>query len=299
MFRGMRLRAALIASVLLCACAAGCGDTTKTVTVQAKRAERPAALRTGLRVGVVGPLRLRVDGAVPEHGRLADVAGDALVVVSATRVDAAAVAAAADEHPSSHFALVGAATSGDKRPNVLGLVLNVREAAQLGGVVAGLIAAGQGGQDARVAWVGPEERPLATSFARGAQDVRPGTTVLRAWARDDPAACKEAALGAIGRGAVAVMAHGGSCAEAAIAGAHQQNVVGMRVADFELPDLAAESAMRDAVAGVYRGGEDVVFGAASGAIGVRALDPRVPPDLAVRARTAAQDLAEGRRPSGR
>jgi hypothetical protein len=43
----------------------------------------------------------------------------------------------------------------------------------------------------------------------------------------------------------------------------------------------------------------MVFDAASGAIGVRRLDPRVPPDLAVRARTAAQDLAEGRRPSGR
>jgi basic membrane lipoprotein Med (substrate-binding protein (PBP1-ABC) superfamily) len=298
MFRAMRLRPALIASLLLCVCAAGCGDT-KNTTVQVKRAERPAALRTGLRVGVVGPLRVRVEGAVPERGRLSDVAGDALVLVTAGRVDPAALAASAEAHPSSHFALVGAPTDGDKRPNVLGLVLNEREAAELGGVVAGLVAGDQGGKEARVAWVGPEERALASFFARGAQDVRPRTTVLRAWSRDDPAACKEAALGAIGRGAVAIMAHGGSCAAAAIAGAHQQNVVGLRVADFELPEVAAESAVRDAVAGVYRGGEDIVFDAASGAIGVRRLDPRVPPDLAVRARTAAQDLAEGRRPSGR
>jgi len=295
----MRLRAALIASVLLCACTAGCGETTKTVTVQAKHAERPAALRTGLRVGVVGPLRVRVDGAVAEHGGLGDVATDALVLVSASHVDPAAFTAAADAHPTTHFALVGGSMDGDKRPNVLGLVLNEGEAAQLGGVVAGLVAGEQGGREARVAWVGPEERALASSFARGAQEVRPGTTVLRAWSRDDPAACKEAALGAIGRGAVAIMAHRGSCAAAAIAGAHQQNVVGLRVADFELPDVAADSVVRDAVAGMYRGGEDVVFGAASGAIGVRRLDPRVPPDLAVRAHTAAQDLAEGRRPSGR
>ena len=39
------------------------------------------------------------------------------------------------------------------------------------------------------------------------------------------------------------MAHGGSCAAAAIAGAHQQNVVGLRSADFELPEVAAESAV--------------------------------------------------------
>ena len=140
---------------------------------------------------------------------------------------------------------------------------------------------------------------LVWALARGAQEVRPGTTVLRAWSRDDPASCKEAALGALSRGAVAIMAHRGSCAAAAVAGAHQQNVVGLRIADFELSEVAAETAVRDAVAGVYRGGEDVVLGAASGAIGVRQLDPRVAPDLVVRVRTAAQDLAEGRRPSGR
>ena len=82
---------------------------------------------------------------------------------------------------------------------------------------------------------------LAAAFARGAHDVAPGTIVLRAWSRDGPAACKEAALGAIGRGAVVVMAHGGLCAAAAIAGAHQQNVVGLRLSDFELPDVAAAS----------------------------------------------------------
>jgi hypothetical protein len=54
----------------------------------------------------------------------------------------------------------------------------------------------------------------------------------------------------------------------------------------------------DAVAGVFRGGEDIVFGASSGAIGVRHLDPGVSPDVALRARAAAQQLASGLRPSG-
>jgi hypothetical protein len=102
----------------------------------------------------------------------------------------------------------------------------------------------------------------------------------------------------VDRGAVAVMAHRGTCAEAAIAGAHQQNRVGLQVSDFEFPEVPAEAVVRDAVSGVYRGGEDLVFGAASGAVGVRRLDPRIPPDVAVRARTAAQQLASGLRPSG-
>jgi len=294
----MRMRAALIALGLLCAVtASGCGGARQTTTVRVKAAKPPPP-RAGLRIGVVGPLRVGVEGAVVERGRIEQVAGDALVLVSASAADATSVAAAADAHPTSHFALVGASVKDVRRPNLLGLVLDERQAARLGGVVAGLVAGEQGGQEARVAWVGPQERALAAAFARGAQGVRPGTTVLRAWSRDNPAACKEAALGAIDRGAVAVMAHGGTCADAAIAGAHQQNRIGLRIADFEFPDVPAGVVVGDAVSGVYHGGEDLVFGAASGAIGVSRLDPRVSPDLAVRAHTAAQQLASGLRPSG-
>lgn len=293
-----RMRAALCAALLCVLVAAGCGgapaSSTTTHAVTAKRHVQ----RAGLRIGVVGPLHVDVSGAVNEHGTLAQAAGDALVVVSAQTTGVDAVAAAAVAHPTSHYALVGASAKGNHLPNLVGLVLNDPQAALLGGVVAGLVAGDEGGQDARVAWVGPEERALAGAFARGAHIVLPGTTVLRAWARDDPAACKEAALGAIDRGAVAVMVHGGTCAEAAIAGAHQQNRVGLRMSDFEFPDVAADAIVRDAVSGVYRGGEDLVFGAPSGAVGVRRLDPRIPSDLALRARAAAQELASGRRPSG-
>jgi basic membrane lipoprotein Med (substrate-binding protein (PBP1-ABC) superfamily) len=264
--------------------------------MSAKAAPAPAS--SGLHVGVVGPVPLHVSGVVPERGTLEQVADDALVLVSARAADAATIAAVAAAHPTSHFVLVGGSTRGSHRPNLLGLVLDDAQAARLGGVVAGLVAEEQGGLNARVAWVGPEERALAGPFARGAQDAHPGTTVLRAWSADRPASCKEAALGAIGRGAIAVMAHGGPCADAAIAGAHQQNRVGLRISDFELPDVPVGVVVRDALAGVYRGGEDLVFGASSGAIAVRRLDPRVSPDIAVRARTAAQELASGLRPSG-
>jgi basic membrane lipoprotein Med (substrate-binding protein (PBP1-ABC) superfamily) len=294
------VRAAAILAVLLGAVAtAGCGGTVDTASTTAKARPHPArtVAKSGLRIGVVGLLHVRVAGAVSEPGTLRQTAGDALVVVSAETKDLDAVIAVADAHPTSHYALVGAPSRTNRRPNVAGLVLDDAQAALLGGVVAGLVAADQGGRDARVAWVGPEERRLAGAFARGTHTILPGTTVLRAWSRDNPASCKEAALSAVDRGAVVVMAHGGACAEAALDGTHEQNRVALQLSDFEFRDVAADAVVRDAVAGMYHGGEDLVFGASSGAIGIRRLDPRISSELALRARTAAQELASGRRPS--
>ncbi|MFL5926133.1 MAG: hypothetical protein ACJ77E_04280 [Gaiellaceae bacterium] len=307
------MRAAVIIAVLLTAAvAAGCDGTADTATTTTKA--RPHQARTvanagsrilpntrlhntGLRIAVVGPLRVRVAGALSEARTLRQSAGDALVVVSAESKDLDAVAAAADAHPTSHYALVGASSRTNRRPNLAGLVLDDAQAALLGGVVAGLVAADQGGRNARVAWVGPQERRLAGAFARGTHTVLPTATVLRAWSRDDPAACKEATLGAVDRGAVVVMAHRGTCSQAALSGAHEQNRVGLQLSDFEFPDVAADAVVRDAVGGMYHGGEDLLFGASSGAIGIRRLDPRISADLALRARTAAQELASGRRPA--
>jgi hypothetical protein len=294
------MRAALIALALLCGVtASGCGSAQQTATVNMKRASAPA-LALGLRVGVVGPLEVKpVPGAsIASGAAIATVPAYPLVLVSAQAADLAAVQAVASTNPTSHYAYVGGSTKGHHRANLVGIVLNDAQAAQLGGVVAGLVAAEQGGMNARIAWVGPQENALATAFARGAQDVQPGTTVLRAWSGNLPAACKEAALGAIARGAVVVMAHGGLCAEAAIAGAHQQNRVGLQLSDFELPSVPVGVLIADAVAGLFRGGEDIVFGASTGAIGVRHLDPGISPDIAVRARSAAQQLSSGLRPSG-
>jgi len=88
-----------------------------------------------------------------------------------------------------------------------------------------------------------------------------------------------------------VVADRGLCAEAAIAAAQQQNVAGLKLGDFEFRNVAANLVVRDAAAGVYHGGEDVVFGAGSGAIGVGRLDPRISVATLMRARAAAQELA--------
>jgi hypothetical protein len=300
-FEGMRMRAALIALSLLCAgAAAGCGSAPHTTTSTVKRTTAPPP-PAGLRVAVAGPLEVKaVPGAsiTASGGTLASVADYPLVFVSAETADVAAVEAVAAQHPTSHFVYVGGSTKGHRRSNLVGLVLDDAQAARLGGVVAGLVAAEQGGTAARIAWVGPEEAALAAAFTRGAQTIHPGTVVLRASSTALPAACKESALGAIARGAVVVMAHGGLCAKAAIAGAHQQNRVGLELSDLELTSVPIGVVMTDAVAGVYRGGEDIVFDASSGAIGVRQLDPRISADIVVRVRAAAQQLSSGLRPSG-
>ncbi len=293
----MRLGAAL--GLLLVLVGAGCGGHRKAAATSTAAgptttaATHTAAAPGGLRVGVVGPLALDVNGVTAEHGTLARLAGAPLVLVSARAVSLRAVAAAARAHPASHFALVGGSAKGERLPNLVGLVLSDSQAALLGGIVAGYAAAESGGTAPRVAWVGPEERPLANTFASGARRSLPGAVVLDEWSRSIPARCKEAALAAIARGAMVVMANDGLCARAAVAAAREQNVPGLQVGDFQFPNAAANLVARDAVAGAFHGGEDLFFGAGSGAIGVGALDPRISFDTLVRARAAAQQLASG------
>jgi basic membrane lipoprotein Med (substrate-binding protein (PBP1-ABC) superfamily) len=286
----MRLGAAL--GLVLMLAGAACGGARKDVATTTAPA-RVAPATEGLRVGVVGPLKLDTAGIVTDRGTLAQVASASLVIVSGPSATLTTVAAAARAHPSTHYALVGQATKPDRVRNLLGLVLSDDQAALLAGIVAGYAAADLGGAAPRVAWVGPEERGLARAFERGVHRSLPGAVVLDEWSSSIPARCKEAALTAIGRGAMVVMAHDGICAEAAIAGARQQNVAGLQLGDFEFPAVAANLVARDAVAGVFRGGEDLTFGAASGATGIGILDPRIPLDAVVRARAAAQVLAGG------
>jgi hypothetical protein len=291
----MRTAAALL--VLACTLG-GCGEGKRAAARTTTAATTTTRAAEGLHIGVVGPLSVHVPGAVIEHGTLAQVAGDPLVVLAAGGRAAQRVRAVAAADQVGHYAVVGASEKSPPLPNLAGLVFREDEAARLGGVVAGLVVAEESSAAPRVAWVGPQERPLAAAFVRGVHDIVPGAVVLRAWSADRPAACKEAALGALARGATVVMAHGGLCASAAIAGSRQQNHPGLRLSDFLVPDVPATQVARDAVEGVYHGGEDLVFGAASGAVGIRRLDPRISPTTAVRARAAAQELASGRPPSG-
>jgi len=276
--------------VLACVLAAsGCG-AAKNETATTAPTKKTAA-PSGFRIGVVGPLKIDVPGIVPRRETLARIVDDPLVVVDSRAASSAAVAAVAREHPAIHFAVVGASVKGQHAPNLAGLVLKQDDAAYLAGVTAGLSAA-ETGPSARVAWVGPEERALAAAFGRGVRAAAPGVAVLHQWSRSVPARCKEAALTGLGRSAVVVMAHGGLCAAAAASAAHEQNVPALALGDFLFPAVAAGLVAREAVSGVFHGG-DVVFGAETGAVGVGKLDPRISATAITGARAAAQDLASG------
>jgi basic membrane lipoprotein Med (substrate-binding protein (PBP1-ABC) superfamily) len=278
-----------VAVALLAVACAGCGGSTRAVTTTLAR-PTPKARVAPYRVGVVGPLSVHVARAAADRRPLRAVADDPLVLVDARVQPLGTVATVAAAHPASHFALVGASTKDERVANLVGLVLRDDTAARLAGAVAALVASSQGGAAPRVAWVGPEERKVAAAFGRGVRDAAPSVSVLHQWSRSDPARCKEAALTAIDRGAVVVAAHRGLCAVAAASGAHERNVPALAVGDFELPSVAAALLVRDALGGVYHGGEDIVFGATTGAIGVRRLDPLIPADVAAQARATAQDL---------
>jgi hypothetical protein len=287
----MRVAAAVLVGLLLAGCGGARHTTPATTTVEAPA--QPA----GLRVGVVGDLPVRVAGATIEQVSLRRAADETLVLVSADVPASSNLPAQAAAHPGTHYVLVGATAAAQRLPNLAGVVLRDDQAARLGGIVAGLAVREGTDPSARVAWVGPVDRALAGAFARGVHASSPGTAVLRAWSAGRPAACKESALGAIGRGATVVMAARGLCADAAIAGAHERNQPGLQLSDFQLPGIPAALIVRDAVRGVFHGGEDIVFGAASGAIAVHRLDPLFSTTVGSEARAAAQQMATGRSPS--
>jgi basic membrane protein A len=204
----------------------------------------------------------------------------------------------ARRHPEVHFALVGRPYTDARGSNVAGILFREDEAAYLAGVVAGLVTTREGAVGADVAWVGGRRTPVADAFERGVRTVDGRAAVIRAWTENDATRCKEAALDAIGRGASVILTGRGRCAEGALAGAADQNAVGLTLGDFERPSIAVDQFVRDAREGLYHGGENVIFGTKTGAVGVGRLDARVPPDAVAEARMVEQELAAGLRSAG-
>ena len=290
----MRVLVLAAVAVLLVGCGKAATVTQKVVT---RTTYRVATTAPSLDVGIVGKLNVTVPGANVQHGMLAKLTAP-LVLVQAGTSAAARLANVARANPDTHYALVGGSAANLQLRNVVGLVVRDTPAAQLAGAVAGLIAEGEGVAAPRVGLVGPANTPLSFSFGLGVHAVSPHALVLHAWTGDAPAACKEAALTLLTRGAVAITAQSGRCADAAVSGAHDQNAVAIRISDFELLSVPATEIVRDAVGGVFHGGEDLVFGPGSGAIGIGTLDPRISPANVLRARTLAGRLATGQPLSG-
>jgi hypothetical protein len=287
-------------AVLILLVLAGCGSsehagrTATTVT----RPLTSTASSDALHVGVVGPVSFSVTGAVPERGALETVADDTLVLVAAGAVPDASLLLVAKAHPETHFAVIGGSAQGVRLRNVVGVLLRREQAAYLAGLVAGLVANAGGTQHPKVALVGPDVPTLLGAFRRGVHVAFPGADPIGGPSPEDPASCKEAALGAINEGAVAVVSSPGECALGALAATREQHIVGQSLADFEVPGATASAIVRAALQGVYYGREDLSYGIRAGAVGIVRLDPLVPTGVAVQARAAAQRLADGLSPTG-
>jgi basic membrane lipoprotein Med (substrate-binding protein (PBP1-ABC) superfamily) len=291
----MRTLGVVSRSIAVAVLVAGCGATAQTSTKPQTTTVTQTG-QVGLRVGVVGRLEVRAQGAVVERVSLRASSDQSLVLVATSPRVADRVAAEALAHTLTHYVLVGESAAARHLANLTGVVIRDDQAARLGGAVAALAVSGQ--NDRRVAWVGPMDSALADSFAQGVHALEPGTVILRAWSADRPASCKESALGAIARGATVIMGPHGLCAAAAIDGAHERNQAGLELSDFELPNVAAAQIVRDAIHGRYHGGEDILFGVTSGAVAVRHLDPLLSAVVRSRARALAEQLASGRPLSG-
>jgi basic membrane protein A len=282
----MRVAALVILAVIL----AGCGSTRVAETTATNPKPRVMSATTASDARAVN--------VVTVGGRsltAADVDGADLVIVP---TGARNVAELVRRHPNVHFVLVGRSYKEASGPNVAGILFREDEAAYLAGVVAGLVTTREGAVGADVAWVGGRRKPVADAFERGVRTADERAAVIRAWTGNDATRCKEAALGAIGRGASVILAGRGRCAEGALAGAADQNAVGLTLGDFERPSIAVDQFVRDARDGLYHGGENVIFGTKTGAVGVGRLDSRVPPDAVAEARMVEQELAAGLRSAG-
>jgi basic membrane lipoprotein Med (substrate-binding protein (PBP1-ABC) superfamily) len=275
------------ALVVLIVVLAGCGSNPAAETTPQEKPARVAAAQTD-------PGARAVDVVILGDRSLTAARLDAadLVVVP---WNARRVAATVRRHPSVHFVLVGRSYEEAPGPNVAGILFREDEAAYLAGVVAGLVTAREGAVGADVAWVGGKRKAVADAFERGVHSVDGGAAVIRAWAENDATLCKEAALDAIARGASVILTGRGRCADGALAGAADQNAVGLTLDDFERRSVAVDQFVRDARDGRYHGGENVVFGTSTGAVGVGRLGSRVPPDAVAQARMVEQELAAGLR----
>ena len=249
---------------------------------------------------------------VPNLSTLARQHYDLVIGVGFLMADA--LDTVARRFPKTSFAIVDY-SQGDLKhtpANVEGLLFREQEAGYLVGYLAGLLEKQEGG-DQRVASVGGVKIPpvdhYIAGFRAGARAADPDVTALNGYSQDfvDQAKCKEIALDEIARGADVVFQVAGQCGLGALDAAKDRNVWGIGVdADqaylgphiltsaLKRVDIAVFKTIEQVQDGSFSGGEDTVFDAASGGVGIGRISPRVPATLVDQVHEVEQRLVEGR-----
>lgn len=264
---------------------------------------------------------LGVEGrVVVSHGGddervLARTAAGGYDLVLAAGTTRKALDAAARSHPRVSFAVVDVSQASlPSRPaNVRGLLFEEREAGYLAGYLAGLVGKEAAGARRIVGSVGgrrtPEVDRYIAGFQAGARAADPRVELLNAYTGGvgGRARCKELALAQIAQGAGVVFPVAGRCGLGALEAAGERSVwgIGVDVDRLALGPHMLTSATKNADVAVFltiqaardgrlAGGEDVVFGVASGGVGLGEISPLVAPELVVQVQQAQAALAAGR-----
>lgn len=249
------------------------------------------------------------------RGLAALARGDYDLVLALGTGPVTALDAVAARFPHVRFAVVNASRrSLPSRPrNVTGLLFAEQQAGYLAGYLAALVVRDVTGPKAAVGSVGGRPTPgvdrYLAGFQAGARAADATIGILNAYAGGfaDPARCKELALKEIAQGAGAIFPVAGACGGGALEAARERSVWAIGV-DYDASpsggqiltsavkrvDVVVFLAVEAARDRHFPSAEDIVFGVASGGVGLGAVSPEVPPEILARVNRIQDRIAAGR-----
>jgi basic membrane protein A len=298
------LAAAAVALLALAAAAGSSRPLTVGLVLETSAVSDP--FQHGAFVGLqraVRELGVKGKAVVPSPRQTSYLAGFAYLarqkyglIVGLGFLEAADLDTAALKFPGNKFAIVDASLNGLKhRPrNVLGTHFKTEEADYLAGYLAALMEMRRPGKDV-IGSVGGFKIPTVDAFIAGyqagAKKADPGITVLNGYANDflKQAKCKAVAQQQITAGAGVIFQVADICGLGALAAAEEKHVWGIGV-DIDQSslgphiltsvlkhwDIEVYDTVQALVRGRLRGGHDIVWDLANGAVGLGRISSSVP-----------------------
>jgi len=249
---------------------------------------------------------------VPNLSTLAQQNYDLVIGVGFLMSDA--IDTVATKFPNVNFAIIDFPNVAlkHKPPNVRGLIFKEQEAGYLVGYLSGLLEKSESNAKNVISSVGGQKIPpvdhYIAGYQFGAKAADPGIKTLNGYSQDfvDQAKCKEIALNQIAQGADVVFQVAGGCGLGALDAAKEKNLWGIGVdADqayvgsevltsaLKKVDVAVFDTIKSAQDGSFKGGEDGVFDAQNGGVGIGKISSKVPADIVAKVRAQEQKLSQG------
>lgn len=220
------------------------------------------------------------------------------IIIGAGFLLAAQENTVAKQFPNTKFAITdydvtGAPFNGAKSPNVEGLTYATEQNSYLAGCLAGMMVKKQGG-DQTIGVVGGVKIPPVDSFLAGyragAKKCNPGIKVLIGYSQDfiDQAKCKTIAQNQIDAGSQVEFNVAGPCGLGTLDAAKENKVWGIGVdvdqsylgkhiltSVVKRVDRGVYLAIKGAMSGQFKGGQNLVFNLANGGVSLGKMSPNV------------------------